>query len=52
MNLEYIYICPRIFVCPESDDIVSGCPLKEADRNLVYENKVLGVPRYVRKNFL
>jgi hypothetical protein len=29
---------------------VSGCPLKEADRNLVYENKVLGVPRYVRKN--
>jgi hypothetical protein len=30
---------------------VSGCPLKEADRNLVYENKVLGVPRYEKKNF-
>ena len=35
----------RNFHCPGGDDVVGPCPVANEDRNVLYENRLLGVPR-------
>ena len=35
------------FVCPGGDEAVGPCPVAPSDRNILYENRLLGVPRQV-----
>ncbi|CAB4061849.1 PKD2 [Lepeophtheirus salmonis] len=44
---EYYYNTgnPRNFICPGGDESVGPCPVSPADRNILYENRLLGLPR-------
>lgn len=33
------------FICPGGDKAVGPCPQAPTDRNILYENRLLGVPR-------
>ena len=33
------------FICPGGDEGVGPCPIAPTDRNILYENRLLGVPR-------
>ena len=33
------------FICPGGDEAVGPCPTAPTDRNILYENRLLGVPR-------
>ena len=33
------------FICPGGDEAVGPCPVAPSDRNILYENRLLGVPR-------
>ncbi len=33
------------FICPGGDSSIGPCPVAPADRNILYENRLLGVPR-------
>ena len=35
----------RNFHCPGGNDVVGPCPVANDDRNVLYENRLLGVPR-------
>ena len=45
---EYLYNKgdDRNFVCPGGEEAVGPCPVAPADRNILYENRMLGLPRY------
>ena len=34
------------YLCPMGDISVGPCPVSTVDRNVLYENKLLGLPRY------
>lgn len=38
----------KSFACPEEDDHQGPCPVAKYERNILYENRMLGLPRYVR----
>ena len=33
------------FICPGGEEAVGPCPVAPADRNILYENRLLGLPR-------
>ena len=33
------------YICPDSENAVGPCLLTPTDRNILYENKLLGLPR-------
>ena len=37
----------RNFACPGGNDAVGPCPVAAIDRNILYENRMIGVPRHV-----
>ena len=34
------------YICPGGEDRTGPCPLDPNDRNILYENRLLGLPRY------
>ena len=44
---EYMYNegNDKDFVCPGGEEAVGPCPVAPADRNILYENRLLGLPR-------
>lgn len=44
---EYKYNTGQVknFMCPGGDEVVGPCPIAPSDRNILYENRLLGVPR-------
>ena len=34
------------FVCPGGEEATGPCPLEPSDRNILYENRLIGLPRY------
>ena len=44
---EYYYNdgTDKAYVCPGGEEITGPCPLAPADRNILYENRLLGLPR-------
>eukprot|EP00095_Tigriopus_kingsejongensis_P002369 maker-scaffold579_size130606-snap-gene-0.31 protein:Tk02369 transcript:maker-scaffold579_size130606-snap-gene-0.31-mRNA-1 annotation:"pkd2 " len=44
---EYLYNdgSNKNFVCPGGEEAVGPCPVNPADRNILYENRLLGLPR-------
>ena len=36
---------PKRFSCPGGEDRIGPCPVVPADRNILYENRLLGLPR-------
>ena len=45
---EYLYNDgdDKNFICPGGEEAVGPCPVAPADRNILYENRLLGLPRY------
>ena len=35
----------RNYICPGGDESTGPCPIAPADRNILYENRLLGLPR-------
>ena len=35
------------YVCPLGGKSIGPCPVSKVDRNILYENKLLGLPRYI-----
>ena len=33
------------YICPGEEETTGPCPLDPADRNILYENRLLGLPR-------
>ena len=46
---EYLYNdgSDKRFICPGGEEAVGPCPVAPADRNILYENRLLGLPRLV-----
>lgn len=44
---EYLYNdgTDKNFVCPGGEEAIGPCPVAAADRNILYENRLLGLPR-------
>lgn len=44
---EYLYNegTDKNFVCPGGEEAVGPCPVAPSDRNILYENRLLGLPR-------
>ena len=44
---EYLYNdgTDKRFICPGGEEAVGPCPVAPADRNILYENRLLGLPR-------
>eukprot|EP00094_Tigriopus_californicus_P009732 TCALIF_09381-PA protein Name:"Similar to PKD2 Polycystin-2 (Bos taurus)" AED:0.09 eAED:0.09 QI:23/1/1/1/0.9/0.90/11/108/699 len=44
---EYLYNdgSNKNFVCPGGEEAIGPCPVAPADRNILYENRLLGLPR-------
>ena len=42
--LHYMHFLKR-FICPGGEEAVGPCPVAPADRNILYENRLLGLPR-------
>ena len=44
---EYLYNDgnDKNFICPGGEEAVGPCPVAPADRNILYENRLLGLPR-------
>ena len=44
---EYLYNegNDKNFICPGEEDNVGPCPVDPKDRNILYENRLLGLPR-------
>ena len=40
------YLSIRNYICPGGDESTGPCPIAPADRNILYENRLLGLPRY------
>jgi len=38
------------FICPGGDVSIGPCPVAPTDRNVLYENRLLGVPRLLIKS--
>ena len=36
---------PRTYVCPGGEERTGPCPITASDRNVLYENRMLGLPR-------
>ncbi len=41
------YIFSRKYICPGGEETVGPCPLAPEERNILYENRILGLPRYI-----
>ena len=41
----------RKYKCPDSQSSVGPCSVTPMDRNILYENKLLGLPRYIFLEF-
>jgi hypothetical protein len=39
------YIFSRKYICPGGEETVGPCPLAPEERNILYENRILGLPR-------
>lgn len=40
------------YICPGGEDRIGPCPLDVSDRNILYENRLLGLPRWgIKFNF-
>ena len=35
----------HVYICPGGEDRIGPCPLDPSDRNILYENRLLGLPR-------
>ena len=33
------------FICPGGEEATGPCPLQPSDRNILYENRLIGLPR-------
>ena len=33
------------FICPGGEEATGPCPLEPSDRNILYENRLIGLPR-------
>jgi hypothetical protein len=44
---EYMYNTgnDKNFICPGGEEHVGPCPVAPSDRNILYENRLLGLPR-------
>ncbi len=44
---EYLYDDgnSKNFICPGGEETVGPCPVAPSDRNILYENRLLGLPR-------
>ena len=38
-------MCDRTYVCPGGEERTGPCPITASDRNVLYENRMLGLPR-------
>ena len=47
---EYMYNdgSDKRFICPGGEEAVGPCPVAPEDRNILYENRLLGLPRFVK----
>jgi hypothetical protein len=47
----FLIICRRQ-ICPGGEETAGPCPLAPEERNVLYENRILGLPRYAyKKNY-